>query len=189
YGRMLLDAAASPSGEGWAHFMYPRPGEIFPVWKSSFAKRVEFPSGKQYLVAAGIYQMQLDKAFIEDIVNRASGLVATEGEKAFPKLRDKLGPFYFMNTYIFVDRSDGVEVVNPAQPSIEGVNLIDIKDAKGNLLVRDYLSAAQREGATWVDYWWYKPGENTPSHKQAYVRAVKWGAKTYVVGSGLYVPE
>ncbi|HSQ29707.1 MAG TPA: cache domain-containing protein, partial [Gemmatimonadaceae bacterium] len=46
YGRMLLDAAASPSGEGWAHFMYPRPGEIFPVWKSSFAKRVEFPSGK-----------------------------------------------------------------------------------------------------------------------------------------------
>lgn len=189
YGRMFLDAASSSAGEGWVHFMYPAPGGIFPIWKSVFVKRVEFPSGRQYAVGAGIYQMQMDKAFIEDIVDRASELIGSQGESAFARLRDKTGPFYFMDTYIFVDTPDGVEVVNPAQPSIEGVNIIDIKDAKGHYLVRDYVAAALREGATWVDYWWYKPGENTPSHKQAYVRAVKWGAKTYIVGSGLYVPE
>ena len=187
YGRMLLEAASSASGEGWVHYMYPPPGGIFPVWKSTFVKRVEFPSGTQHLVAAGIYQMQMDKAFIQDIVDRASALIAAQGAAAFPRLRDKTGPFYFMNTYIFVDTPEGVEVVNPAQPSIEGVNIIDIRDAKGNLLVRDYVAAAMSKGATWVDYWWYKPGQNTPSHKQAYVRAVNGGGKTYIVGSGIYV--
>ena len=189
YGRMFLEAASSPSGEGWVHYMYPAPGGIFPIWKSAFVKRVQFPSGQQHLIGAGVYQMQMDRAFIQDVVDRASELIAAQGEKAFPRLRDKTGPFYFMNTYIFVDTPEGVEVVNPAQPSIEGVNIIDIKDAKGNFLVRDYVAAALREGATWVDYWWYKPGQNTPSHKRAYVRAVKSSGKTYIVGSGIYVED
>ena len=189
YGSMFLDAASSPSGEGWVHYMYPQPGGIFPMWKSAFVKRVEFPSGTPHLIGAGIYQMQMDRAFIQDLVDRASMLIAARGENAFPQLRDKTGPFYFMNTYVFVDTPDGVEVVNPAQPSIEGVNIIDLEDARGKLLVRDYVSTALREGAAWVDYWWYKPGQNTPSHKEAYVRAVTWGTKTYIVGSGIYVDE
>lgn len=189
YGRMMLEAASSPSGEGWVHFMYPAPDGIFPIWKSAFVKRVQFPSGKQHLVGAGIYQMQMDTAFIRDVVDRASALIAAQGSNAFPRLRDKTGPFYFMNTYVFVDTPEGVEVVNPAQPSIEGVDIMNIKDAKGKLLVREYVGAALDKGAAWVDYWWYKPGENTPSHKRAYVRAVRFGTSTYIVGSGIYVDE
>ena len=47
YGRMFLNAAASSSGEGWVHYMYPEPGDIFPAWKSTFIKRVTFPSGTE----------------------------------------------------------------------------------------------------------------------------------------------
>ncbi|MGE5732179.1 MAG: cache domain-containing protein [Gemmatimonas sp.] len=187
YGKMFLEAAASPAGEGWVHFMYPEPGGIFPVWKSTFVKRVRFPSAKDYLVGAGVYRMQMDKAFVEDLVNRAASRIEARGEDAFAELRDKTGPYYFMDTYVFVDRSDGVEVVNAAQPSIQGVNIIDVVDAKGQPLVRNYIGAALEKGATWVDYWWYKPGQNEPRHKQAYVRAVRYGARTYIVGSGIYV--
>ena len=187
YGKMFLETAASPAGEGWVHYMYPEPGEIFPVWKSAFVKRVRFPSGKDHLVGAGVYRMQMNKAFIEDLVNRAASQVAARGDGAFAELRDKTGPFYFMDTYVFVDTPDGVEVSNPAQPSIEGVNIIDVVDAKGQPLVRNYIDAALKKGAAWVDYWWYKPGQNTPWHKQAYVRAVRYGARTYIVGSGIYV--
>jgi hypothetical protein len=42
-------------------------------------------------------------------------------------------------------------------------------------------------GSAWVDYYWYKPGHNTPTLKQAYVRKVQFGRETYIVGSGLYV--
>ncbi|HSB45076.1 MAG TPA: cache domain-containing protein, partial [Nitrospira sp.] len=57
FGRMFLDAGGSPSGEGWVHYMYPEPGNIFPMWKSSFIKRVKFPSGKEHIIGCGIYNM------------------------------------------------------------------------------------------------------------------------------------
>jgi hypothetical protein len=41
-----------------------------------------FPRG------CGIYNMQMDKAFIEDVVNHAAALVADRGKEAFGQLRD-----------------------------------------------------------------------------------------------------
>jgi len=188
-GKMFMETGASAAGEGWVHYMYPEPGDIFPAWKSSFVKRVKFPSGKQYIVGCGIYNMQMDKAFIEDVVNRAAGLVAAQGEAAFGQLRDKTGPFVFMDTYIFLDNLQGVELVNAAQPSLEGKNLIDERDAKGKYLMREYLDAAVKNGSAWVDYYWYRPGSNEIAQKHAFVKAVKHGGTTYVLGAGLYEPE
>ncbi len=189
FGRRFLEVAASAAGEGWNHYMYPEPGGIFPTWKSTFVKRVTFPSGKQYLVGCGIYNMQMDKAFIEDVVDRAATLVSDHGKEAFPQLRDKTGPFVFMDTYVFVDAPDGTELVNAAQPSLEGKNVIDLRDVKGKAVTRDYIAAAMRDGTAWVDYYWYKPGHNTPARKQAYVKKVKFGQDTYIIGSGFYIED
>jgi signal transduction histidine kinase len=188
-GRMFLETAATANGEGWVHYMNPEPGDIFPTWKSTFLKRVKFPSGKEYLIGCGIYNMEMDRAFIEDVVRRAGTLVAERGKDAFPQLRDKTGAFFFMDTYVFVDLPDGTELVNPAQPSLEGKNLSDVKDVKGKLLVRDYINAATKQGSGWVDYYWYRPGNNTPAHKYSYVRKVQHGAETYIVGAGFYSSE
>lgn len=189
YGRMFLEAANSPTGEGWIHYMYPEPGDIFPTWKSAFVKRVTYPDGKQYLIGSGIYNMQMDKAFVEDVVSRASGVVSHEGEPGFAKLRDKTGPFVFMDTYVFVQKTDGTELVNPAQPSLEGKNLIGLRDVHGRAFVQDYIAAAMKNGSAWAEYEWYKPGQNTPTRKLAYVRKVQSGADTYIVGSGFYPQE
>ena len=189
YGRMFRQIGASPSGEGWVHYMYPEPGDIFPAWKSTFIKRVRSPSGKQHLIGSAVYNMKMEKAFIEDVVNRAAALVATHGEAAFDQLRDKTGPFVFMDTYVFVDSPDGTERVNTAYPAVEGKNLLDVKDVNGKALVREYIEAASKAGSAWVEYYWYKPGQNIPVRKQAYVRRVRHGADTYFVGSGLYLEE
>ena len=186
YGRMILEAGAGPSNEGWVHYMYPEPGNIFPAWKSSFVKRVKFPSGKQHLIGSGIYNMQMDKAFIEDVVNRAADLIAQRGKDAFGLLRDKTGPFVFMDTYVFVTGADGTELVNAAQPSLEGRNLLDLKDLQGKTVVRDEIALALKEGSAWLEGYWYRPGDNTPARKQSYVRKVQSGRDTYIVGSGIY---
>ena len=81
--------------------MYPEPGSIFPTWKSTFVKRVTFPSGKQYVVGCGIYNMQMDEAFIEDVVDRAPLSSRTEERTLSPVARQD-GPFVFMDTYVFV---------------------------------------------------------------------------------------
>jgi signal transduction histidine kinase len=152
-------------------------------------KRVVFPSGEVRLIGAGIYEMQMERAFIVDLVNRASNLVGRKGTDAFPALRDAIGPFRFMDTYVFVNDPAGTELVNPAQPSLENKNLLYIKDAKGRYMVRDYIDAAMRLDSAWVTYEWYRPGSNTPTTKHAYVRKVPFGDKTYIVGSGYYHVE
>jgi signal transduction histidine kinase len=187
YGTMFIDAAVSPSGEGWVHYMYPEPGGMFPVWKSTFVKRVRFPSGEDHLIGAGIYHMAMDREFIEDLVSSAASLIAKRGAAAFDALRDPTGPYVFMDTYVFVDTPDGVEVVNAAQPSLEGRNIMDLTDVNGKRLAREYIAAALSDGSAWVEYHWYRPGHNTPARKQAYVQRVRSGDAVYIVGSGLYV--
>ena len=77
--------------------------------------------------------------------------------------------------------------MNPAQPSLEGKNLIDLRDVKGKQVARDCIAAAMKDGSGWVEYYWYKPGHNTPARKLAYVRKVQAGQETYIVGSGVYM--
>jgi len=187
-GQMILNTGESRTGEGWIHYMYPEPGGMFPEWKSTFVKKVTFPDGKKYIIGCGIYNMQMDRVFVEDEVNRAAELISEKGKKAFNRLRDKTGPFVFMDAYVFVMTKDGTQLVNPAQPSLEGKHLMNIKDLKGKAFVREYTAAALKNGSAWVEYYWYKPGENTPALKETYVKKVKSGKNTYIVGSGFY-PE
>ena len=169
--------------------MFTEPGDIFPTWKSTFVKRVIFPSGKEHIVGCGIYNMQMDKTFIEDVVNRAAILVAERGKEAFDQLRDRTGSFVFMDNYVFVDAPDGTELVNPAFPSLEGKNIINLKDVKGKAVIQDEIAAAMRDGSAWVDLYWYKPGQNTPARKLTFVRKVQSGQDTYIVGAGIYLEE
>lgn len=187
--RMSLDAALSSSGDGWIHYMYPEPGDIFPTWKSSFVKRVTFPSGKQHIIGCGIYNMQMDRVFITDVVDRAAVLVAEQGKEAFERLRDRTGPFVFMDTYVFVTAPDGTELVNPGIPSLEGRNIIEVTDLNGRKVIQEEISLAMKEGSGWVDLYWYKPGSNSPARKQTFVRKVQSGKDIYIVGSGVYLDQ
>jgi signal transduction histidine kinase len=189
FGKMIHAAAASPSGEGWVHYMYPEPGDIFPAWKSTFVKRMTSPSGKQYILGCGVYNMQMDRAFIEDVVNRAATLVAEQGKEAFGPLRDKMGAFVFMDTYVFVETPEGTELVNPAQPSFEGKNIMGLRDLRGKTVVQEEIAAATKDGSAWLELYWFKPGSNTPARKQTYVRKVQSGSDTYIIGSGFYVEQ
>lgn len=189
FGKMILEAANTPAGEGWVHYMYPEPGDIFPTWKSTFVKRVTFPVGTEHIIGCGIFNMQMDRAFIEDVVNRAADLIAARGRNAFPELRDKTGPFVFMDTYVFVNSPGGVELVNPGQPSLEGRNMTGVGDLKGKKLVDEYIDAAMRNGSAWVQYYWYRPGSNAPALKHTFVKKVQFGGETFIVGSGFYSEE
>lgn len=185
-GKMIVETGTNGLGEGWVHYMYPEPGQVFPTWKSSFVKRVTYPDGRQFIIGSGIYNMKMDKALIEDVVNRAASLVKEQGKEAFMQLRDKIGSFVFMDTYVFVDNMEGVELVNPAQPSLEGKNLMNEKDLKGKFIEREIIGGVSKNDSGWVDYYWYKPGQNAAALKQTFLRKVQHGNETYIVGAGFY---
>jgi signal transduction histidine kinase len=189
YGKMLMDIAMSTSGEGWTHYFYPRPGELFPAWKSVFSKRIVLPNGEKRLLSCGSYSMPMNEPIIEDVVNHAALLIQEKGPGAFDQLRDKKGPFRFMDTYIFVNSNEAMELVNGGTPYLEGKNVSKLKDAKGTPLAVNCIQAAKEKGSAWVDCYWYKPGDNFASLKKTFVRKVEYGKETFIVGSGFYVEE
>lgn len=188
YGEMFLETASSTAGEGWVHYMFPEPEDIFPTWKSSYIKRVSFPSGEEHLVGSGLYNMKMDEFLIEEMVHQAAALIQEQGREAFDLLRDKKGPFYFMDTYVFVTSPDGTELVNPAQPFLEGKNLIDMKDLRGKAVIKQEIDLAMDKGSGWLEMSWFKPGTNNPAPKMTFVKRVKANDETFIVGSGYY-PE
>jgi signal transduction histidine kinase len=71
----------------------------------------------------------------------------------------------------------GVELVNPGFPTLEGRNLLDLKDTQGKTAIREMLKVVQTSGSGWVDYMWPKPGRSVSTQKSAYVRKTKLGQK------------
>ena len=188
YAKMILEVGASSEGQSWVHYMHPKPDELFPVWKSVFVKRVTYPSGRRMILGCGIYQMKMDHVLIEDLVNRAAKSVAENGQAAFSELRERTGPYSFMDTYVFVQTPQGVELVNSAFPNLEGRSLLEVKDLQGAAVIRDEIEAVERHGSAWIEAQWYRPGSNAPARKLSYVKKVQHGGQIFIVGSGLH-PE
>jgi len=187
-GLRFLEAANSRRGCGWVHYRIPRPGQQSPQWKSTYVERFVAPNNQVFLVGSGAYDSRMEKAFAVDEVEAAAALIAKEGRQAFAQLRDPKGRFIFHDTYVFVNDTAGVELVNPAFPALEGKNLSANRDSAGQFFVRDYIRLATSQGSGWVRYQWPRPSDPGKAvTKLTYVREVKTPqGETLVVGSGLY---
>ena len=70
--RGLLEAAGNPDKpEGWYHYQWPVPGGMLPRWKSTYVRRVQAPSGRNWVVGSGTYNDRMEKAFVVDTVRNA----------------------------------------------------------------------------------------------------------------------
>jgi len=184
--RMMLDRVSSPGKRsGWVHYMWFRPNEIFPGWKSSFVRLARSPSGQEYLVGGGLFDMQMEKAFIVEMVDAAAQLLEKEGKVPLNQFRDKSGPFIFVDSYIFILDEKGNAIIDPALPSLRGRNLMDYKDAVGRYVTREMFEKLVHPGdSAWIYYMLRRPGKVRPIKKLAYVRKVQVGSEMLIVGAG-----
>lgn len=185
-GKVFLRPVAPPQTEGWAHYLWSRPNDAHPTWKTTFLVRTRAPSGTEYIVGSGDYAMRMEKAFIVDMVDDAAAMLQKQGRQGYALLRDRYGDYYFNETYVFVTSFEGREVVNPAFPMLEGRSVINAVDAKGKAFVRAYINALQDQDSAWATYQWPKPGETIPAQKEVYVKKVVIDGEPFVVGSGVY---
>ena len=186
-GKLMVKVASSKDGKGWVHYRWPKPGEVDPSWKSTYVMKVLSPSGKEFLLGSGAYDMPVQRSFVMEAVNTAVELLEHKGLKAFNILRDKRSQYVYQDTYVFVIADNGVELLNVAFPKLEGRNVIDYKDSEGNYFVREFINVAKSKGQGWVDYPWPKPGDVEKSQKSAYVKKAIVDGKMVVVCAGLYL--
>ena len=87
--------------------------------------------------------------------------------------------------YYFIYKRGGTVFVLPTLPELEGKNIIDKKDQKGNFFIRQLDQAAQAGGG-YVNYWFNKPGKGTLP-KLSYARMIP--GTDYWIGTGVYIDD
>jgi len=185
-GAIFTRPVMPPRTEGWAHYLWIRPDDASPSWKTTYLVRTRAPSGTEYVVGSGKTGMRMEKAFIVAMVEDAAAMLEKRGRQGYSLLRDRNGDYFFKETYVFVTSFDGREVVNPAFPMLEGRSVINAIDAEGKAFVREYLGALRESDSAWVTYQWPKPGETFPARKEVYVHKAIIDGQPFAVGSGVY---
>jgi len=129
-------------------------------------------------------QDKITLAMIKAKVDEAAKLLETEGDAAFDTIRQT--KFGGGEGYIFVNNTEGYNLVHGDKPTLEKKYLLDLKDVNGVYFFVQFAEIAEKKGKGWVEYAWTKPGAKEASPKVAYVVLAKNGDKQYVVGSGMY---
>lgn len=108
-------------------------------------------------------------------------------EKIKEAILEKLNDPRFFNDksgYFFVYQQDGTNVLLPTNKTLEGKNLIGLKDSKGIPFVQELIHAAQRGGGL-VKYEFPKSKDGQPLLKFAY--AMPFEPYNWTMGTGIYV--
>ncbi|MBW1644758.1 MAG: methyl-accepting chemotaxis protein [Deltaproteobacteria bacterium] len=154
-------------GEGMVSYLWAKPGETEAKPKISYVRLFR---PLNWIFGSG--------AWVEDIA-------ATMKENALAEVsRLRLGE----NGYFFVNDLQGRCVMHPIKPALNGKDLSQVKDKKGNLLFMDMVKVVkENNGSGFVKYWWSKPGTEGVFPKLTYVQLFKpWG---WIIGTGTYVDQ
>ena len=93
---------------------------------------------------------------------------------------------YGPDGYFFLYDYSGRSLMHPRQPELVGRNLIDLRDARGQPVIRAMIDKA-RAGGGFVEYTWNKPSSHTQSPKLGYVTGLeRW---QWMIGTGIYTDE
>ncbi|MDP4299651.1 cache domain-containing protein [Leptothrix discophora] len=88
--------------------------------------------------------------------------------------------------YFFAYDFEGLCLVLPPQPELEGQNLWEVRDRDGRPVVQSLIAKA-REGSGFFQYVWNKPSLRAEVPKMGYVVGLqRWG---WMMGSGLYLDD
>lgn len=118
-------------------------------------------------------------------VQEAAEFLSKSGEAGVAEFMDRDGRWVWKDTYVWVLHCDeGTNAAHAIKPALVGKKLMSIKDPKGRLFFAEFCNVAKNPDGGWVEYWWPKVGEKTPSRKITYILQVS--GTPYQVGAGIY---
>ena len=186
----VIDVAKLPerAASGWVFYRWQDQRQLSPIWKSSYVRKAVTPTGKTYVVGSGLYDIKVERSFVEDRVNLACDVLMKDGkDKAFALFKDSASRFVFLDTYIFVLTGTGDTLVDPAFPTHGGRHMMDFRDFTGFQPIRELIGKLKTQDSAWVQFLWPKPGATLPSRKLIYGRKLIINGETLIVGADLYL--
>ena len=87
--------------------------------------------------------------------------------------------------YFWIQDTDGIMVMHPFAPKLNGQPLFHRTDPDGKHLFKEMDEVTKADGAGFVEYKWPKPGFDKPLDKISYVRLFRlWD---WIIGTGIYI--
>ncbi|MCB2189138.1 MAG: cache domain-containing protein [Deltaproteobacteria bacterium] len=127
-----------------------------------------------------------DKATPSQIKEKAQAAAKMLSEKGPAGLAEISDPNsrWAQEPYVFVHDLKGNMMAHP-KASLVGKNFLALKDVKGNMFCAEFQAIATGQpGHGWVEYWWPKLGEKSPSQKVTYI--IRVPGQDLLVGVGEY---
>lgn len=119
------------------------------------------------------------------LVNQAIAYIQEVGaEKAFVEFSTPGGKWHNKDLYLFAYKLDGTNVAHGANKALIGKNLIEMKTADGQLLIKNMADMVKSKGSGWIDYQWPHPETKKTEGKSAFVKKIP----NYdgLIGCGIY---
>ena len=188
--RFITDVCRNPQRDAhaWVFYLWQEKNEFEPKWKSAYVRKVVMPDGEVCAIGAGHHHLKIEKVMVQENVQSAVDLLMSEGKQAaFKEFLNPASRYSFLNTFIWVTDEWGRALVDPAFPEKEGRDLTLFRDAIGRPVMKEIIDKLHKEDEAWVQYLWPRPGAVALSRKLAYVKKVRVGEETLLVGSDFFL--
>jgi hypothetical protein len=182
---MEIARQPEPNSSGWVFYLWEGMWHTRPQWKGSFVRKAIAPDGDVFLVGSGLYNVKIEKAFVEEGVDKAAALIHELGkDAAFAELRRVSCPLHVLDAYIRVTDDEGTVLVDPLFPSLaKKRNISKEVDFIGKNVFQYTKAALQSSDAVWTSFTVPKLGSGLPEKRLIYTRKVNIGGETLFVGA------
>ncbi len=188
--RFVTDVCRKPQRDahGWVFYLWQEQNEFEPKWKGAYVRKAVMPDGQVWAIGAGLHFLKIEKVMVQENVQSAVDLLMAEGKAtAFKEFLNPSSRYSFFNIFIWVTDERGRALVDPAFPKKEGRDLTLYRDAIGRPVMKEIIDKLQKNDEVWVQHLWPRPGSVAASRKLAYVRKVRIGHETFLVGSDFFL--
>jgi len=105
-------------------------------------------------------------------------------------IKEALRPIRFNNNrgYYYILTMNSVNILHSLQPSLEGKNLYNIQDVKGNYFNHTTVNLINNKGEGFVNYFWHKPGDLKKMYEKITYNK-KFEPYDFYIGTGEYIND
>lgn len=190
-------------GNGMVEYYFQNPNTQLVERKLAFVKAIP---GVEIFIGAGMYGFAAEIFFTR---KEANELIVYETTQSFSEgiggvfsdyyadslervefcrqLIDHIRFFENQSGYFFIYDFNCVNVAHGTQKDLQGQNLYDYQDSRGNYVIRDLVAIARDEGEGFYEYYWNNPVSGTEEPKLAWIKKIP--GIDYFIGSGIYLSE
>jgi cytochrome c len=143
------------------------------------------------LVFPSASSAQEEQATPEEVVQKvkaAADYLSKSGEAGLEQFESQGSEYVWKDTYVVVNDCDRKQIAaHPVRPELAGAAFVHaptFEGVTGEQVGAMLCEAGGRPQGGWVEYPFPKPGEEEPSRKISYARAVE--GTPYVVNGGIY---